>query len=64
MKPTNSRPNQNSQFAVQIDRNSRKRMKNSAPSAGPRKLRMPPITTIASSSPEKAMPNGSAEAKR
>ena len=39
-------------------------MKNSAPSAGPRKLRMPPITTIAMSSPEKATDSGSAEAKR
>jgi hypothetical protein len=39
-------------------------MKNSAPSAGPMKLRMPPMTTIASSSPEKAMLIGSAEAKR
>ena len=39
-------------------------MKNSAPSAGPRKLRMPPITTIASSSPENATEIGSAEAKR
>ena len=55
MKPTNKRPNQNSQFWVQIERNSRKRMKNNAPIAGPRRLRMPPITTIARSSPEKAM---------
>ena len=39
-------------LGVDADRNSRNRMKNSAPSAGPRKLRMPPITTIASSSPE------------
>ena len=39
-------------------------MKNSAPSAGPRKLRMPPITTMAISSPEKATASGSAEAKR
>ena len=39
-------------------------MKNSAPSAGPRKLRMPPMTTIASSSPEKATASGSADAKR
>ena len=29
-------------------------MKNSAPSAGPRKLRIPPITTMAISSPENA----------
>ena len=39
-------------------------MKNRAPSAGPRKLRMPPITTMAISSPEKATASGSAEAKR
>ena len=39
-------------------------MKNSAPSAGPRKLRMPPITTMASSSPENCTEIGSAEAKR
>src|SRR5258707_14598448 len=45
-------PNQSSQFGVQIENNSRNRMKNSAPSAGPSMLRMPPITTIASSSPE------------
>ena len=48
----------------QIDRNSRNRMKNSAPSAGPRKLRMPPITTMARSSPEKATEIGSAEVMR
>src|SRR5262249_10896022 len=64
MKPTNRSPNQNSQLGVQIDRNSRNRMKNSAPSAGPRKLRMPPITTMATSSPENATESGSAEAKR
>jgi hypothetical protein len=51
-------------LGVQIDRNSRNRMKNSAPSAGPRKLRMPPITTIASSSPENATEIGSAEVMR
>ena len=39
-------------------------MKNNAPSAGPRKLRMPPITTMATSSPEKDTASGSAEAKR
>ena len=50
--------------AVQIERNSRNRMKNSAPSAGPRNERMPPMTTIASSSPENATEIGSAEAKR
>ena len=64
MKPTNSRPKNNSQFGVQIERNSRNRMKNSAPSAGPRNERMPPITTIARSSPENATEIGSAEAKR
>ena len=64
MKPTNSRPNQNSQCTVQIERNSRNRMKNRAPSAGPRKLRIPPITTMAMSSPENATESGSAEAKR
>ena len=39
-------------------------MKNSAPSAGPRNERMPPMTTIASSSPENCTEIGSAEAKR
>ncbi|CKZ92217.1 Uncharacterised protein [Mycobacterium tuberculosis] len=39
-------------------------MKNSAPSAGPRKLRIPPITTIASSSPENATEIGSADVMR
>ena len=39
-------------------------MKNKAPSAGPRKLRIPPMTTMAMSSPEKATARGSAEAKR
>ena len=47
-----------------MPKNSRNRMKNSAPSAGPRKLRMPPITTIASSSPENATEIGSAEVMR
>ena len=64
MKPTNSRPKNNSQFGVQIERNSRNRMKNSAPSAGPRNERMPPITTMASSSPENTTEIGSADAKR
>ncbi len=64
MKPTKSRPKNNSQFGVQIERNSRNRIKNSAPSAGPRNERMPPITTIARSSPENATEIGSAEAKR
>ena len=64
MKPTKSRPKTSSQFSVQIERNSRKRMKNSAPIAGPSRLRIPPITTMARSSPEKAMLKGSAEAKR
>ena len=39
-------------------------MKNSAPSAGPRKLRMPPITTMASRSPENDTEIGSAEVMR
>ena len=39
-------------------------MKNSAPSAGPRKLRMPPITTMARRSPENATEIGSAEVMR
>ena len=43
---------------------SRNSTKNSAPSAGPRKERMPPITTIASSSPENATEIGSAEVMR
>ena len=46
MKAMNKRPNQNSQFAVHMDRNSRNSTKNSAPSAGPRKERMPPMTTM------------------
>ena len=64
MKPTNSSPKKNSQCGVQIDRNSWNSRKKSAPSAGPRKERMPPMTTIARSSPEKATDSGSAEAKR
>ena len=39
-------------------------MKNSAPSAGPSRLRMPPMITIASSSPENVTAIGSADAKR
>ena len=39
-------------------------MKNSAPERRSEKVRMPPITTMASSSPEKAMEIGSAEVKR
>jgi hypothetical protein len=35
-KHTNISPNQSSQFCVQIENSSRNRMKNSAPSAGPR----------------------------
>ena len=38
-------------------------MKNSAPSAGPSMLRMPPITTIASSSPENGTDTASAETR-
>ena len=63
MKPTKIRPNHNSQFGVQIENNSRNRMKNSAPSAGPSMLRMPPITTIASSSPENGTEPASAETR-
>src|SRR5262245_59703339 len=64
MKPTNNRPKHDSQYDAQNDRNSRNRMKNNAPSAGPRKLRIPPITTIATSSPANATASGSADAKR
>ncbi len=39
-------------------------MKKRAPSAGPMKERMPPITTMARSSPENWMAMGSAEVKR
>ena len=38
-------------------------MKNSAPIAGPSMLRMPPITTIASNSPEKGTETASAETR-
>ena len=62
-KATKTRPNHNSQFAVQIENNSRNRMKNSAPIAGPSMLRMPPITTIASSSPEKGTDTASADTR-
>ena len=62
-KPTKISPNQSSQFAVQIENSSRNRMKNSAPSAGPSMLRMPPITTIASSSPENGTETASAETR-
>ena len=54
-KATNRRPKYSSQFGVQIDKYS---------SAGPSKLRMPPMITIASISPENAMAVGSADAKR
>jgi hypothetical protein len=60
MKATNSRPNQSSQFSVRRDRKSRKMTKKNAPSAGPRKLLMPPMMTIASNSPENATEIGSA----
>src|ERR1700675_2481728 len=63
-KATKISPNQSSQFGVQIENNSRNRMKNSAPSAGPSMLRMPPITTIASSSPENGTETASAETKK
>ncbi len=38
-------------------------MKNSAPIAGPSMLRMPPITTIASNSPENGTETASAETR-
>jgi len=47
-----------------MPKNSRNRIKNSAPITGPRKLRMPPITTIASRSPENDTEIGSAEVMR
>src|SRR3981189_765579 len=62
-KATKINPNQSSQFGVQIENNSRNRMKNSAPSAGPSMLRMPPITTIASNSPENGTETASAETR-
>ena len=62
-KNTKISPNHSSQFAVQIENSSRNRMKNSAPSAGPSMLRMPPITTIASSSPENGTETASAETR-
>src|SRR6202042_3551725 len=62
-KATKIRPNHNSQFGVQIENNSRNTMKNSAPSAGPSMLRMPPITTIASNSPENGTDTASAETR-
>ena len=62
-KPTKISPNHNSQFGVQIENNSRNRMKNSAPIAGPSMLRMPPITTIASSSPANGTATASAETR-
>ena len=62
-KATKISPNQSSQFGVQIENSSRNRMKNSAPSAGPSRLRMPPITTIASSSPENGTDTASAETR-
>src|SRR5205814_1960217 len=61
---TNSKPKYSSQFGVQIDKYSRNRMKNSAPSAGPSRLRIPPMITIASNSPENETAVGSADAKR
>ncbi len=64
MKPTKSSPKNRSQLEVKSDRYSRNSMKNSAPSAGPMKERMPPITTMARSSPENWMAIGSAEVKR
>ncbi len=62
-KPTKISPNQSSQSDVQIENSSRNRMKNSAPSAGPSMLCMPPITTIASNSPENGTETASAETR-
>jgi len=62
-KPTKISPNQNSQSPVQIDSSSRNRMKNSAPSAGPSRVCMPPITTIASSSPDSGTDTASADTR-
>ena len=62
-KATKISPNHNSQSEVQIENNSRNSTKNSAPSAGPSMLRMPPITTIASSSPENGTETASAETR-
>ena len=62
-KPTKIKPNQSSQSAVQIENNSRNRMKNSAPKAGPSRLRMPPMTTMASSSPENGTETPSADTR-
>src|SRR5216683_1755735 len=62
-KATKISPNQSSQFGVQIENNSRNRIKNNAPSAGPSMLRMPPITTIANSSPENGTETASAETR-
>ena len=64
MKPTNTRPKNNNQFSVYCDRYSRNSRKNSAPTKGPAKLRMPPISTIASSSPDSGTDSISAEAMR
>ncbi len=64
MKATNSTPKNSSQFSVMRDSESRKITKNSAPSAGPRNERMPPMMTIASNSPENATEIGSAEVMR
>src|SRR4029077_2667723 len=62
-KATKISPNHNSQFGVQIENNSRNNMKNSAPIAGPSMMRMPPITTIASNSPENGTETASAETR-
>ena len=64
MKATNSRPKKSNQFSVTRDSESRNITKNRAPSAGPRKDRMPPMITIASNSPENATEIGSAEVMR
>src|SRR5512141_3370643 len=63
-KATNNSPKNSSQSSVSRDSESRKITKNSAPNAGPRKDRMPPMITIASSSPENATEIGSADVIR
>ena len=64
MKPTKMRPNHSSQLSVHIENSSRNSRKNTAPTAGPRKLCMPPMTTMASNSPEKCTAVDSAAASR
>ena len=63
-KPTNTSPNQNSQLELQIESSSRNRTKNTEPRAGPRMLCMPPMTTMASISPENATDTASADTRK